>query len=129
MLKIEAAPGRITVRKAGETITLANVALLHTCFLRPDKTRQFNDGLTYFQIEVVVVAPSTTLDRIVSVTYYLDETYPNPVRSVTDRQSRFKVKELANGTSIMRAEPKLKGQAEPMHLNRFIDLRPDGPRI
>jgi hypothetical protein len=75
---------------AAAPVGLENIALLHTSFLRPDKTRQFDDE---------------------------------------DRSSRFKLKELANGTSIVRARVDIRGQDQPLLLNRFIDLRPDGPRI
>jgi hypothetical protein len=73
------------------------------------------------------VAPSEVLDRVESVTYHLDPAYPDPVRTVHDRGTGFKLKELANGTSIVTAEVRIRGQASPIWLNRFIDLRPTGP--
>ena len=76
-----------------------------------------------------MVAPETTLDRIESVTYRLDKVYRVNLYETSERQSRFKLKELANGTSIVRAEIKISGQDDPVYLNRFIDLRPRGPRI
>lgn len=69
------------------------------------------------------------MNRITSVTYELEKVWRDPVRDVTDRASRFKLKELANGTSIVLARIHLRGQTEPLLLNRFIDLRPTGPRI
>lgn len=111
-------------------IGLENIALLHTSFVRPDKTRQFGDGRTYYQIEVIVMAPDDVLRHILKVTYELEKAWPAPhTRPVEDRESRFKLKELANGTSIVRARVDLQGQDQPVLLNRFIDLRPDGPRI
>ncbi len=126
---IESGPRHIPVPKSGEPVTLENVALMHTSFIRPDKTKQFNDGVSYYQIEVIVLAPQPTLDRITSVTYRLDPAYQKNVYEVMDRQSRFKLKELANGTSIVRAEIKFREQDELLYLNRFIDLRSDGPRL
>ena len=120
---------RIPIPDNTQAVTLENVALLHTSFARPDKTQKFNDGMEYFQIEVIVLAPAQVLDRVQKVTYYLDPTYPKPVQEVFDRATRFKLKELANGTSIVRAVIDLKGQTDPLQLNRFIDLRPIGPRI
>jgi hypothetical protein len=120
---------RIPIPDNKHAVTLDNIALMHTSFLRPDKTREFNDGMPYFQIEVIVLAPAPVLDRIERVTYYLDPSYPNPTREVADRKSRFKLKELANGTSIVRASIKLRNQDEPLQLNRFIDLRPEGPKL
>jgi hypothetical protein len=78
---------------------------------------------------VVVLAPPPTLDRIISVTYRLDPAYDKNVYEIKDRLSRFKLKELANGTSIVRAEIKFREQDDPLYLNRFIDLRPEGPRL
>ena len=110
-------------------VGLENIALLHTSFLRPDKTTEFDDGLTYYQIEVIVMAPNDVLRRIEKVTYELQKEWEaRRVRPVEDRSSRFKLKELANGTSIIRARVDIQGQ-DPLFLNRFIDLRPDGPRI
>jgi hypothetical protein len=42
---------------------------------------------------------------------------------------KIKMKELANGMSIVTATIEIAGQAQPLELNRFIDLRPDGPRL
>lgn len=111
-------------------MTLANVALLHTSFL-PKKKPNFNDGLTYLQIEVIVIAPMTVMSRIASVTYRFEDAYPLEHREQVriNREERFKIKELANGTSIVRAEVKFRDSERSLHLNRFIDLRPDGPRI
>lgn len=128
-VSVETGPGAIPLPKSGEPVTLENVALLHTSFLRPDKTQKYADGRDYYQIEIVVVAPSSTLDSIESVTYRLEKVYENNVIVTTERNSRFKLKDLANGTSIVRAELKFRGQEQPLYLNRFIDLRPTGPRI
>jgi len=119
----------VRVPAPGEDVRLANVALLHTSFLRPDKTAAFGDGRVYYQVEVVIAAPDEVLDRVERVTYRLDSAYPDPARIVRDRSSRFKLRELANGTSIVTAEVEIRGQASPVRLNRFIDLRPTGPRI
>jgi hypothetical protein len=103
------------------------VSLRHTSFLRKDVS--FGDGRAYLQIEVIVVAPPAIMNKIESVTYRFADAYPTTEYVITDRHSKFKVKELANGTSIVRAEIKFSGEDALLHLNRFIDLRPDGPRI
>jgi hypothetical protein len=94
-ISMQAGPERIPVPKGSDLVTLENVALLHTSFLRRDKTREFNDGLIYYRIEVVVIAPDVTLDRIELVTYHLDESYPKTTYPIDDRQTKFKLKELA----------------------------------
>lgn len=114
-----------------QPVALENIALLHTSFVRPDKTREFDDGRTYYQFEVIVIAPDDVLRRVRTVRYQLENAWPQDrrVQVVTDRKSRFKLKELANGTSIVRAQIDLHGQDQPLLLNRFIDLRSAGPRL
>lgn len=121
---------RLPTPSSEEPVTLSNIALLHTSFI-PKKKPAFNDGLVYLQIEIIVIAPDSVMDRIASVTYRFEDSYPKESREQvrSNRQDRFKVKELANGTSIVRAEVKFMDQETPIHLNRFIDLRPDGPRL
>lgn len=111
-------------------ITLENIALLHTSFFSAEATNRFNDGHAYYQFEVIVIAPDPVMARIVSVEYLLEDAWKSRrVQLVTDRESRFKMKELANGTSIVRADVKFQDQEASLGLNRFIDLRADGPRI
>ena len=43
----------------------------------------------YYEWEVFVNEPDSTLDQIRQVVYFLHETFPNPVRTVTDRASKF----------------------------------------
>jgi hypothetical protein len=114
-----------------EDITLENIALLHTSFYSENGTQRMNDGLRYYQFEVIAVAPDEVMNRISSVTYYLEESWPkdNRKQTVIDRGSRFKMKELANGTSIVWADVTFHNSDKRLMLNRFIDLRPDGPRI
>jgi hypothetical protein len=77
------------------------------------------------------MAPALVMEKISSVTYRLEEAWPeaNRTQVIRDRSSRFKMKELANGTSIVTATIEIEGRAQPLELNRFIDLRPDGPRL
>jgi len=127
---VEEKAARIPKPSEGDVVTLANVALLHTSFL-PKITPSFNDGMTYLQIEIIVIAPKSVIDRVASVTYRFEDSYPPKHREQVriNRDERFKIKELANGTSVVRAEIKFLDSQRSLHLNRFIDLRPDGPRI
>jgi hypothetical protein len=115
----------------GKPVTLKNVALLHTSFLSPEATRRFGDGRTYYQFEVIVIAPNDVMHRISHVIYDLEDAWPENLRTrvVDDRATRFKMKELANGTSVVTARIEFNDNISPLTLNRFIDLRPDGPRL
>jgi len=114
-----------------QSIGPENVALLHTSFRSPKADERFRDGRRYYQFEVIVMAPAVVMEKIKSVTYHLEKAWPeaNRTQVIYDRSSRFKMKELANGTSIVTAIIEIEGQAQPLELNRFIDLRPDGPRL
>jgi hypothetical protein len=122
---------RIPIPSDLDEVTLENIALLHTSFLSTRVTARFNNGKVYYQFEVIVIAPEKVMERIEVVTYFLENAWPEEfrIRTTTDRSSRFKMKDLANGTSIVRADVRIRGQKELLQLNRFIDLRPDGPRI
>jgi hypothetical protein len=108
----------------------ANIALFHTSFRRPDKDAHYS-GHRMYQIEIVVLGADEALDRIEKVTYLLDPAYPKNRYEFgfESRNTKFKLKELANGFSIVRAEIQLREQLEPIRLNRFINLSESGPRI
>lgn len=112
-------------------VSLANVALLHTSWFSPEETALRGDGRRYYKFHVVVIAPATVMGRITSVLWRMSDVWPEryAVQLSRDRADRFRMRELANGTSIVRAEINLDGQPEPLWLNRFIDLREEGPRI
>ena len=114
-----------------EKITSENLALIHTSFLSPKGTTKMNDGRVYYQVEVVLVAPKNVMARIERVEYHLPDAWPKARRhqTVLDPKTRFKLKDLASGTAIFRADVFVQGQQDPIHLNRFIDLSAEGPRI
>jgi len=111
----------------GEEITSNHMALIHSSWRYPKKDAEFGRRMWVFH--VVVQARDEVLDRIEYVKYFLDQSYPNPVQTVTDRQSRFRLKELANGESSVRCEVKIKGQERLVFLERYINLTDTGPRI
>jgi hypothetical protein len=121
----------IPLPAAMQLIGPENVALLHTSFRSLKADDRFRDGRRYYQFEVIVVAPDSVMEKINSVTYHLEEAWPEALRTrvIRDRSSRFKMQDLANGTSIVTASIEIEGQAQRVELNRFIDLRPDGPRL
>jgi hypothetical protein len=122
---------KIPAPKNIENTTLSNIALLHTSFLTSKRPIGYDEATTFYQFEVIVAAPTPVMDSISHVKYYLGEPWPESLRerTIENRSSRFKMKDLANGTSIVRADVYLRDKDEPIQLNRFIDLRPNGPEI
>lgn len=126
-VKVGQAPTNLPAAAAGETLTVDHMALIHSSWRYPKKDVEF--GMPMWAFHVVIQAREEVLNRIESVKYLLDPSYPNSVQVVTDRLSRFKLKELANGESTVRCEVKVKGQAGVVKLERYINLTNTGPRI
>jgi hypothetical protein len=131
MFEIHGVSDSIPVPSSPDETTLMNIALLHTSFLSERGTAKIGDGKTYYQFELIVIARRSLLSKVKKVTYFLPDAWPEPnrIHVVTDASSKFKMKELANGTAIVYAEIEIEGKSEPVRLNRFIDLRAEGPRI
>jgi hypothetical protein len=75
-----------------------------------------------YRVDAFINAPDKIMDLIESVTYYLSPTYPSPVQVKEDRASKFKLKELAWGSSLLKAEIKIKDQTEPIRVEGYIEL-------
>ncbi|MFC0623265.1 hypothetical protein [Kribbella deserti] len=56
---------RLSTPTGGEPVTVRNIALPHTSFLRPEKTV---NGVLYYQFEVIVIAGRTVMDHLEEVT-------------------------------------------------------------
>ena len=126
-IRLGAAPNNLPTPKEGATITADHMALIHSSWRYPRKDAEF--GTPMWAFHVVIQAKDEVLDRIESVKYLLDHAYPNPVQIVTERKSRFMLKELANGESTVRCQVKIKGQTEVVPLERYINLTATGPRL
>lgn len=126
-VEVGQAPTNLPMPSRDEPITDNHLALLHSSWRYPKKDAEF--GRRMWAFHVVVQARDEVLDRVEYVKYILDPSYPNPVQVVTDRRSRFKLKELANGESTVRAEIGIRGQDKPARLSRYINLTATGPRI
>jgi hypothetical protein len=115
----------------GMPVTLANIALLHSTWFSQKHTLQYNDGQRYYRVDVAIVARFATLQRIESVTYRLPDSWSPELRerTLTNVENRFLMKELLNGTAIVTAEVRFKNQEQPLHLNRFLDIRNDGQHL
>jgi hypothetical protein len=121
------APINLPAPSIGEVVTANHMALIHSSWRYSKKDAEF--GRRMWAFHLVVQARDEVLDRIEYVKYFLDKSYPNAIQVVTDRPSRFKLKELANGESTVRCEVKIKGQEEAVFLTRYINLADTGPRI
>lgn len=110
-----------------EKVTLAHLALVHSCWRYAKKDREYKQRMYCFH--AIVQGTEDVLHRVESVTYRLDDSYPKPTRTVTDRSTKFKLKELAWGESMLKATVKISGQAEPVELFRYINLTENGPEI
>jgi len=113
--------------KKDEPVTENHMALNHSSWRYHKKDKEFKCPMYCFQ--AVIQAEDEVLDRIEYVEYHLHPTYPNPIQTITNRKSRFKLKELAWGESNLRAEVKVKGQDELIRLSRYINLTETGPKI
>jgi hypothetical protein len=110
-----------------EKITASHIALVHSSWRYAKKDREFKKRMYCFH--AIIQGADQVLDRVESVTYYLDPSYPKPKRTVTDRASKFKLKELAYGESMLRAVVTIAGQAETVELTRYINLTESGAEI
>jgi hypothetical protein len=126
-VKVGQAPSNLPSPSSGDIITTDHMALIHSSWRYPKKDVEF--GMPMWAFHVIVQAREEVLNRIESVKYLLDPSYPNPVQITTDRLSRFKLKELANGESTVRCEVKIKAQPDTVYLERYINLTNTGPRI
>jgi hypothetical protein len=109
--------------------------LNHTSFLRPEKQAEFKSRtgvyLEHYDIQIIVDSYyKYALERIERVEYLLNPAYPEPLLLRRDRDQKFVLKELANGESVVIARVYLYEKPdEPIFLQRYIDLWPEGPRI
>jgi hypothetical protein len=126
-VEVGQAPTNLPIPSINETVTANHMALIHSSWRYPKKDAEFRKRMWVFH--VVVQARDEVLDRIEYVKYFLDHSYPNPIQVVTDRPSRFKLKELAYGESTVRCEVKIRDQEEPVLLARYINLTDTGPQI
>ena len=128
---IETYAQRMPIPSAGGLVTLEHIALLHTSFFSEKETTKRNRGRAFYQFEVEVIARKPVMDRIICVTYHLGPAWPEHLRTriIKDRDSRFKMKDLATGLTIVRAVVRLKNRPQVLRLNRLIDLRFEGPRL
>ena len=103
------------------------VKLVYSCWRFEKADKKF--GRKMYAFQVIVEAQNSLLDKIEYVTYRLSAVWPNPIRTVTDRNTQFELKELAWGASTIRADVKMKGQEDLITLSHPIILTEAGPRL
>lgn len=125
-LSIGSRPSMLEAAKPSEPVTSNHLALIHSSWRYSKKDAEFNRRMYCFH--VILQGKPETLDRVESVKYILLEWF-NKTQVVTDRASNFKLKELAWGEGKITAQVFIKGQADPVILERYINLTETGPRI
>ena len=107
----------------------------HTSFLRPEKQEDFQlttkiQGLPHYDIRVIVDSYyQEALERIKYVTYFLHQSYPEPIQTRANKYNHFCLKEVANGEYVLTAQIFLKDLKKPIILQRYITLWSSGPKI
>lgn len=119
--------GTLPMPAPHELVSDKHLAIVHSAWRKPEKDADFGERM--YQIHVILVGQQSVLDRVDSVIYYLDPSYPTPTQVATERSANFGIYQLANGYSMMRASVKIRGQKEIVELSRFINLHREGPRL
>jgi transcription initiation factor IIF auxiliary subunit len=82
----------------------------------------------WWKWKVWIESPSQDLDRISNVTYTLHRTFPNPVRTIKDRESKFCLETSGWGEFTIFALVEFENK-ELQKLTHELELRyPDGRR-
>jgi hypothetical protein len=121
---IGAVPINLESPKKDEPVTENHMALVHSSWRYPKKDKEFQRPMYCFH--ALIKAGTDVLDRIEYVTYHLHHSYPEPIQKATQRETQFKLKELAWAESVLKATVKIKGQEEPIILSRYINLTETG---
>lgn len=83
-------------------------------------------GDDYWKWWIQLAGTDEELDRVKSVTYTLHRTFPNPVRTVTDRASKFKLETAGWGVFRIHAIAQM-NDGSAQKLSHYLRLEyPDG---
>ncbi|MVM34149.1 patatin [Spirosoma sp. HMF4905] len=87
---------------------------------------QGNSSYDSWKWWIWVKGTEKTLDTVAYVTYYLHSSFPNPVRKVTDRKSKFRLDAVGWGVFLIRATITFKNGKEKQ-VTHYLELGyPDG---
>lgn len=114
-----------------QQVTDAHLALIHTCWRTPQYDEWFDDAEAH-RWDIALYGSRQALDRVEEVTYYLHPAYDAPDEqppsyatnclSNAHRDTCFRLRQVASGHSLVRADVKIKGQPQPVKLSRYINL-------
>lgn len=112
-----------------EKVTAQHLALTYSSWRASQWDEKYKQRV--YRFDVVLVGDESVLDRVDHVEYFLPPAWPasSSPKKVTDRPSRFKLKELAWGDLIVKAEVHFRDQAEVLPLSCFVKLQEAGPRL
>jgi len=113
------APKRASTEATGAVPKPSDVYLVHT--VRRDSSLDHDDR-RFFRIRIYLDADTPNLlDSVTLVTYYLHETFKNPVRLVSDRRTLFALQTIAWGEFNVLAVVHFKDGHE-VTLERYLNL-------
>jgi len=122
-----------------QQVTDSHLALVHTCWRTAQYDERF-DGAETYRWDIALYGSKKALDRIHQVTYFLHPAYEIPdgdppsyavitLRARSNRKNCFRLRQIANGHSLVRAHVRVRGQTEPVKLSRYINLFNSTARI
>jgi hypothetical protein len=110
---------QLAQRKPATTLKPSPIYLVHTA--RRDK-RLDQGELTYYRVRIYLDADEPSLlDEVSEITYYLHETFLEPIRTVRDRQTSFEVRTIVWGEFNVAAAVRFKDGHE-IKLERYLNL-------
>jgi TIR domain len=126
-------PGNVVITMPNpledEYITEEHLSLVHSCWRREDKDKEYGNQRMY-QIHLMLIGQPKALNRVRSVHYRLDDAYKDQKTRVESERSRnFGFYQLANGYSVIKAVVTIEGQDRPVRISRFVNLTETGPNL
>ena len=115
-----------------QDVTDSHLALVHVCWRSRRHDKVF-PGCEMYRWDICLYGSKRAVDRVEQVTYFLHPAYDFPddeppsfavnhLGYKEHRKSCFRLEQLANGHSLVRAHIKVKHQSELIKLSRYINL-------
>lgn len=87
------------------------------------------EGERWWRWWVWIEGPDAELDEVSSVVYTLHPTFPQPVRTATDRESKFRIETAGWGTFTIYAKVHRKDDSQVKLTHDLELLYPDGTPV